>query len=157
MLRIWNTYAGKQFTSACFCGVTIVLGKLGFEVRGGHVVFIGRVRVRIDRITLGHRGPHLGVAHHDHIKYAHFFISELVLAQFTEALVRVQHDIAGRGIEVAAQNFHEGGLAAAVSADQTITVAVAKFDGNVFKQGLRPKLHGDISGGKHCGNLYGYG
>jgi hypothetical protein len=52
-------------------------------------------------------------------------------------------------LQIAAQNFHKGRFAATIRADQPIAVAVAKFDRHVFKQGLRPKLHGDIRGGKH--------
>ena len=42
--------------------------------------------------------------------------------------------------------FHEGGFAAAVGADQAVTVAIAKFDGDVFKQRLGAELHGDVRG-----------
>ena len=35
---------------------------------------------------------------------------------------------------IAAEDFHEGGLAAAVCADQTIAIALAKSHGNIHKK-----------------------
>jgi len=87
------------------------------------------------------------VAHHDHIQHAHFFIGELVLAQFTQALVHVQADVAARRLQVAAQDLHEGGFAAAIGADQAVAIAIAELDGNVLEQRLGAELHGDVCGG----------
>jgi hypothetical protein len=98
-------------------------------------------------------GPHLGVAHHHHVQHAHVFVGELVLAQLAEALVHVQHHVAGRRFEVAAEDFHEGGLAAAVGADQAIAVAVTEFDGDIFKQRLGAELHRDVGSAEHCGRV----
>ena len=95
------------------------------------------------------------MAHHHDVEHAHFFKRELVLAQLAQALVRVEHHVAGARLEIAAQDFHEGGFAAAVGADQAVAVAVAEFDGNVFKQRLGAELHRDVSGGKHGKSLYG--
>ena len=36
-----------------------------------------------------------------------------------------------------------------VRADQAVTIAFAKLDGDVFKQRLGAELHRDVSGGKH--------
>ena len=73
---------------------------------------------------------------------------KLVLAQFAHALVGIEHDVAGGRLQIAAEDFHEGGLAAAVGADQAVAVAIAEFDGNVFEQRLGAELHGNIG----CGN-----
>ena len=80
---------------------------------------------------------------------AEFLERELVLAQLADALVGIDRDIAGTGLQVAAENFHQRGLAAAVGPDQAIAVALAERDGDIFKQGLRPELHGDIGGRNH--------
>ena len=143
-----NADAGQQFAGACLGSIAIVLGELRFEVGGLHVILVGRIRVRVDRVALGHRGPHLGVAHHHHVEHAHLFIRELVLAQLAESLVHVQHHVARRGLEVAAEDLHEGRLAAAVGADQTVAIAIAELDRNVFKQRLGAELHRDIGGGQ---------
>ncbi|MNF27539.1 hypothetical protein D3C84_81960 [compost metagenome] len=85
---------------------------------------------------------------HDHgVDHVEFFVGELILAQFTQAYVRLQHDLAGGRLQVAAEDFHEGRLAATVGADKAVAVAVAKLDRNVFEQGLGTELHGDVSGG----------
>jgi len=76
---------------------------------------------------------------HDHsVEHRVVFKRELVLAQFAEALVTVDRDRAGRLGQVSTQYLHEGRLAAAVCADQAITVAVAELDRDVLEQGLGP-------------------
>ena len=40
-------------------------------------------------------------------------------------------------------------IRATIRANQTVAMAVIKFDGNIFEQGLGPKLHGDIRCGQH--------
>ena len=144
-----DAHAEQQFPGARLGGVTVVFGELRLQIGGAHVVFLAGIRVGIDRIALRHRRPHLGVAHHHHIQHAHVLKGELVLAQLAETLVLVDHHVAGSRLQVAAEDLHEGGFAAAVRADQPVTIAVAEFDGDVFKQGLGPELHGDIGGGKH--------
>ena len=72
------------------------------------------------------------------------FKRKLVLAQLADALIGVHRHIAGAGHQIATQNFHKSGFAAAVGANQAVAIAVAELDGNVFKQGLSPELHGDI-------------
>jgi len=68
----------------------------------------------------------------------------LVLAKLPNALTTIQIDIARRGFKIVAKNLHKRRFSAAISANQAVTVAVTKFNGDVFKQGLCPKLHGDI-------------
>jgi hypothetical protein len=77
-------------------------------------------------------------ADHHHIQHAHILKCELILAQLAEALIFVDHHRAGRRLQIAAENFHKGGFAATVCADQALTVAVVEFDGYVFKQGFAP-------------------
>jgi hypothetical protein len=54
-------------------------------------------------------------------------------------------------LQFAAQNLHEGGLAGAVGADQTIPIAVAKAQRDIFKQWFCTKLNGDIRGSDQGG------
>ena len=145
--------AEQQFACAGLGRVAAVLGEFGLELGGVHVVVVRRVRVRIDRIALGHRGPHFGVAHHDDVEHPHVFVGELVLTQFAEANVRLEHDGARTLLQVAAENLHERRLAAAVRADETVAVAFAELDRDILEQGLRPELHGDIGGRQHSASL----
>ena len=144
-----NAHAEQQFPGARFGGVTVVFGKFRLQIGGAHVVFFAGIGVGIDRIAFRHRLPHLGMAHHHHVQHAHVLKGELILAQLAETLVLVQHDLPEARLQIAAENFHESGFAATVRTDQAVTVAVAEFDGDVFKQGLGPELHGDVGGGKH--------
>ena len=57
-------------------------------------------------------------------------------------------------LQLAAEDLHEGGFAAAVGTDQAVAVAVAEFDGHVFEQRLGAKLHGDVGGGDHGQSWY---
>ncbi|MNN75023.1 hypothetical protein D3C81_1912880 [compost metagenome] len=85
---------------------------------------------------------------HDHrVDHGEFLVGELVLAQLAQAGVRLEHDLTTGRLQVAAEDLHEGRLAATVGADQAVAVAVVEFDGNVFEQRLGAELHGDISGG----------
>ncbi len=123
-----NAHAQQQFAGARFGGITVVFGKPGFQVGRLHVVVVGGFGIGIDRIALGHRCPHFSVAHHHHVEYPHFFKRKLILTQFTQTLVLIQHHVAGRRLEIAAQDLHERRLATAVRADQTVAVTVAEFD-----------------------------
>ena len=148
-----NADAQQQFTGTCLGGVAVVFGVLGLQVGGLHVVVVRGFRVGVDGVALLCGGPHFGVAHHHHVQHAHVFIGELVLAQLTEAHARFQHHVASARLQIAAQDLHEGRLAAAVGADQAIAIALAKLDRDVLEQGLGPELHGDVGGGKHVETL----
>jgi hypothetical protein len=89
------------------------------------------------------------VTHQHDIKHALVLERELVLAQKGHALVGVEAHVAGRGLQQAGEDFHEGGFACAVGADEAVAVPLAEFDGNVFEQGLGPELHGDVGCDEH--------
>ncbi len=78
--------------------------------------------------------------------------SELILMQLADPTVRGDRDIAGSRSQAAIQNFHKGGFATAISADQAIAIAITKFDGNIFEKGFCTKLHGDVGSSNH-GNI----
>ena len=85
------------------------------------------------------------MTHHHHVEHAQLLVGELVLLQLAEALAgRRSIRFPRAGLQVSAENFHEGRLAAAVGADQAIAIAVAELDGNVFEQRLCAELHGDV-------------
>ena len=112
-------------------------------------------RKRRSQTALGLDLPQLFVTHDHGVDDGEVFVGELVLAQFTQTHVRLEHHLAAGRLQIAAEDLHEGGLAATVGADQAITVAFAELDGNVFKQRLGAELHRDIGGGKHGKILWG--
>ena len=93
--------------------------------------------------------PHLDVALHDDVEHALVFVAELVLVQLAQAQAGLQHDLADALLELAAQDFHERGLAAAVGADQAIAVAVGELDGDLFEERLGTKLNRDVGSREH--------
>ena len=129
--------------------VAAVLGELRLQLRGAHVVVVARVRVGVDDVALVHRLPHLDVALHHDVEHALVLVGELVLVELAEPHARLQHDLAGALLQLAAEDLHEGGLAAAVGADQAVAVAVGELDGDVLEQGLGAELDGDVRSGKH--------
>jgi hypothetical protein len=86
---------------------------------------------------------------HHHIEDALILVAELILIQLAEAHPGLQHHIAGARVEIAAQDLHERGFAAAVSADQAVSVAVREFYGDLLEQRLGAELHGNIGSGEH--------
>ena len=134
----------QQLAGAGFGGIAVVFCDQAFQLGGLHVVVVGGVEVGIDGIALGDGGPQLAMAHHDHVQHAHLFVGELILAQLTDALVDVQAHITASGLQIAAEDLHEGGLATAVCADEAVAVAAAKLDADVLKQRLGAELHGDV-------------
>jgi len=147
MLFQGNTQAQQQLAGAGFGGVAVHLGELGFQLGHGHAVFFAHFRQRVDAVAFGLDLPQLLVAHDHGVEHGEFFVGELVLAQFTQAHIRLQHDLAAGRVEVATEDFHEGRLAATVGTDQTIAVAGAELDRDVLEERLGAELHGDVSCG----------
>ncbi len=141
--------AGQEGARARFGRITAELGELVLELRGAHVVVFAGFGVRVNRIAGLHCLPHFGVAHQHDVEHPHVFVRELVLLQLAQALAAVDRDRTRARLEVAAENFHERGLAAAVGADQAIAIAVAEPDRDVFEQRLAAELHGDVGGAEH--------
>ncbi|CAI8783898.1 protein of unknown function [Methylococcus capsulatus] len=139
-----NAHTQQQFAGTGFCGIAVIFGKGGLQLRRPHVVVLARVRIGVDRIALGHRRPHLGVPHHHDVQHPLVLEGELILAQLAQTHVEVERNITGGRLQIAAEDFHEGRLAAAVGPDQAITVALAELDGDVFEQRLDAELHGDV-------------
>jgi hypothetical protein len=89
------------------------------------------------------------MALHHRIEHALVFVAELVLVQLAHAQARLQHHLAGARLQLAAEHFHQRGLAATVGADQPIAVAVGELDGDLFEERLRAELDREIGSGEH--------
>src|SRR4051812_10226666 len=149
VLRDRHAQAEQQLARARLRGVAAVFGILRLQVRRAQELLFACLRVGVDRVALAHRVPHLGVAHQHYVENPLVLVGELVLAQLADALVAVDRHRARGGFETAAEDLHEGRLAAAVGADQAIAIPAAEFDGHVLEQGLGPELHGDAGGDDH--------
>ncbi len=147
MLIERDAEAEQQLAGARFRGVAVELGELHLQLGDSHAVFFAHFRQRVDAVALGLHLPQLGVAHDHRVDHAEIFIGELILAQLAQTHVGLEHHLAGRWLQLATEDLHEGRLAAAVGADETVAVAAAEFDGDVFEQRLGTELHGDVGGG----------
>ncbi len=141
--------AQQQLAGARLGIVAAHFTEFGFQFGGVQIVFLAGLGVHVDGVAFLHHPPHVGVALHHHVQHALILIGELVLAQPGHALAGIERDIASRRFQLAGEDFHEGGFAAAVGPDQAIAVAVAKPDVDVFEQGFGPELQGDAGSGEH--------
>jgi hypothetical protein len=103
-----------------------------------------------DAVALLHRLPHFDVALHDDIEDALVLVAELILAELAQAHPGLEHDLPGALLQLAAEHFHEGRLAAAVGADQAVTIAVGKFYGDLFEKRLCTELNRNIGSREHA-------
>ena len=144
-----NADTEQQFAGARFGRVAIEFGEFHFEIGDLHTVGFAHLRQRIDPVALLLDGPESRVTHDHRIEHAEFFECELVLAQLAQPDVGLDRHIAGRRRHVAAEDFHECRLTRAVRADQTVAIAFAELDGDVFEQRLRAELNREIGCGDH--------
>ncbi|MCY1356831.1 hypothetical protein D9M69_432950 [compost metagenome] len=147
MLVQRNAQAEQQLAGAGLGGIAVELGELHLQLGHGHAVFLAHLRQGVDAVALGLDAPQFLVAHDHGVDHREVFIGELVLAQLAQARAVLHHHLAAGGLQLAAEDLHEGRLAAAVGADQAVAVAVAELDGDVFEQRLGAELHGDVCGG----------
>ena len=147
--RLVDAGIGENAAGARLGVVAAVLREHRLELRRAHEVRIGGVRIGVDAVALGHRLPELGVALHHHVEDALILIAELILVQFAEAHPGLQHHIARARVEIPAEHLHERGLAGAVGADESVSVAVDEFDRDLLEQRLGAELHGNIGSGEH--------
>ena len=146
VLLYWNTHAKQQFTGASFRRVTVHFAVFHFQIGYFIAIFFAHFRQSIDAVALLLHFPQLFMPHDHRIQHGVLFKGKLILTQFTNALIWIDRNVAQRRLKVAAEDLHKGGFTTTVGANQAVTVAAAKFDGNVFKQRLTAELHGDVTG-----------
>ena len=91
------------------------------------------------------------MAHHHDVEDAIILVGELVLPQLADPLVDIERDVASGRFELATEDAHEGGLAAAIGANEAVAITTTKFDRDVFEQGLFAELQGETSGAEQTG------
>ena len=142
-----NIQPEQQLAGAGLGGVAVQLGEVHLQVRDLHAVFLAHLRQRVDAVALLLDPPQLVVAHDDGIQHRVVLEGELVLAQLAEALAGLHRHVARAGLQIAAQDLHQGGFSTAVGADQAVAIAAAELDGDVLEQRLAAELHGDVGRG----------
>ena len=137
----------QQLAGAGLGGIAVELGEAHLQVGHGHAVLLAHLGQRVDALALGRDLPELMVAHDHGVDDPLVLEGELVLAQLAEPGARLDHHLPGGRFQVPAEDLHEGGLAAAVGADQPVAVTIAELDGDILEQRPGAELHGDIGGG----------
>ncbi len=146
MLLYRNTDAEQQLTRTRLGGVAVHLAVQHFEIGHFIAVLFAHLGQAVDAIALLLHFPQFAVTHDHRVEHAELFKGELILTQLTDTLVRVEGDVTQRRLKVAAEDLHKGGFSATVRPNQAVTIAAAKLDGDIFKQRLTAKLHGDVAG-----------
>jgi len=141
--------AQQQLAGACLRRVSAQFGEVRLQVCRPDVILLAGVRVRVYAVALVFGFPKFRVPHQHDVEHPLLFEFELVLAELAQALALVNGDVAVGRLEIAAQDFHQRRLAAAIGADQAIAVAVAKFDRHVFEERLGAELDCEICSGEH--------
>ena len=142
-----NANAHEQFAGACFTGVPVEFGELDFEFSDSHAVFFAHGVLRVQPIARFFHSPQFLVPHDHRVQNALFFKRELILAQNPEPFFGIERYIAVGGFKFAAEDFHQGGFAAPVGANQAISMTIAELNRDIFEQGLGTELNGDIGDG----------
>ena len=133
MQFLGDTGTHENFAGATFSTVAVHFGKLDLQLGDLHTIVFRHLGQRVDTIPLLLYRPHFLVSHDDRIHHRELLKSELILAQPAQTLIGRNGDITGGGYQAAIQNFHKGGLATAIGANQAITVAITEFDRDVFE------------------------
>ena len=146
MLFDRNAHAQQQLARTRFCRITVHFAVLRLQIGHFVAIFFAHFGQSVDTVALLLHFPQLRVPHDHGVEHGELFKGELILTQFTNALVGIERHVAERRLQVTAEDLHKGGFTATVGTNQAVTVAAAKFDGNVFEQRLTAKLHSDVAG-----------
>jgi len=152
MLRARHPQPEQQLARPRLRRVAAVLRVLRLQIRRAQELLLPRLRIRVNRVALAHRRPHLGMPHQHHVQHSLALERKLILPQPPHPLIRVDRHRPRARLQLPAQNLHERRLAAAVRPDQTITIPAAELHGDIRKKGLGPELHGDAGGDDHGGS-----
>ncbi len=144
-----NADREQQLAGRGLGGVAVELCELALELGRAQAFCLGHRRLRIEALAFLENVPELLVAHDHRVDHGELFECELVLAQLADAHVRPDRHVAVRGLELAAEHFHERGLARAVRADQAVAMAVSELHGDVLEQRLLTELYGDVRRRNH--------
>ena len=126
-----DTNVAQEFGRVRFGVPAVELVEFRFQLRGADAVRVGKIRLGIKRVLLGHDIAQLLVPHDDRLQRRKFVKGELVLLEDRDALARVNTDRTGGRVDLAGEDLQEGRLSRAVGANEPIAVAGGKIDGNV--------------------------
>lgn len=144
MLLFGDAEAIQQARGLGLCVPAVELGELRLELRSAHAILFREIRLRVERVLLVHDLHEALVAHDDRAQDLVVIVGVVILLQDSEALARRDLDCAACRLNVACQQFEEGGLAGTVRADDAVAVARRELEVDVLVEDALAKLEADI-------------
>ena len=171
-LDLFRVLQGAQGTVKHFCGVqtqtfeqlaclgvgipAVHLSKLGLELSGTVAVLLGEGVVGVDLVLFLHDLIQTRIALDDGVQNGEIVVREVVLLEHGHARTGFDGNIARRRVQLARQDFQEGGLACAVCADDAVAVALGEFDVDFFEQRFSAEVQADVGYGNHSSSKSHY-
>ena len=119
--RLGDVETLEQNGGVALGGVAVLVADDAFELAEAHALLVGQVALRVEPLALFERAPQPRVAHDHGVDGAEVVERELVLPEDADFVRRRDGSPLRR--ELAGQQLHEGGLAGAVRAGETVAAA----------------------------------
>ena len=147
-----NADAVEQLRGFGFSVPATQFGKLALQLGGALAVLIAEVLLGIQGVLFLHDLIEALVAHDDRIHHGIGVVLEVVLLQHAHAVVLFHGHGAGGGLQFAADDAQQRGLARAVGADDAVAVVGLEDQVNVLVKQVAGKLEADVVKLKHGGS-----
>ncbi len=147
MEGVRNVEPLQEDCGVAFRRVPVFFADDALELAEAHAGLVGHLGLRVELVAFEEGVPQTVVTHDDRIDDAMLVERELILLQ--DAEFRGPHDGTLLGIELAGEQFHEGGFAGPVRARQAVPPARRKGRRHVLEERLRAVTHSDAAYRNH--------
>jgi len=149
---IGNVQTLQQDGGVAVRRVAVFLAHDAFELAEAHAIGSGQVGLGVEDLALFERPPQAPVAHDHGVGNPDVVEGVLVLGEDPE--LGGTGDLPALGRQVASQELHERGLARPVGAGQAVAASGGEGGGDVVKENLGAKAHGNPVDRDHDVSLY---
>ncbi len=139
----------QQTSCLCVCIPAVQLGKLRFQFSGAVAILFRKRVLCVQRVFLLHDFIQTRIALNNGIYDGKVIKGKVILTQHRHAQLRIKLHRAGRRLQIAGQHPQERGLACAVRADDSIAIALCKFQIDIGEQIVSIKVNAQMIDGKH--------
>ena len=139
----------QQASRFGICIPAVQLCKFCFQLCSAVAVFLGKWILGIQRIFFLHDFIQALVALNNRVYNRAVIKGKMILTQNRHAQLRIQLHRTGRRLQIAGQHAQEGGLTRTVRADDTIAVALGKFQIDIREQIFSVKVNAQMINAKH--------
>ena len=115
-------------------------GKLGLELGSLVAILLGERVLHIERILFAHDLEQTLVAAENRVEHSLLVEGKVVLLEYAHTGLGRNRNRAGGRVQIAGQNAQEGRLACTVCTDNTVAVALGKFQVYIFEQRLAAEV-----------------